>query len=112
MTTVTAQSLKVALVHVVGMASVGVCWGIASWLTTMNAPDFIVASIITAPGLFWGKIGFKPVGAVLDKILANVVAREPERIERAVMSLRPPAPPAEPRLVVSAAAAPPADRDV
>lgn len=104
------EKLQTLLVHMGCVVIIGGCFALAELTplhTVLISGVAVFARALEVAGFFlWGKLGFKPAEVIMNKLLLQM---EPERVER-IMSQRPPPPP-EPKLVVSASVAPPAQRE-
>lgn len=76
----------VLAIHVLGAIAIAGC----VWLAVgpaRNSPELV--AVVTGVALWlYGKLGFKPAGPILDRIVAKLAEAEPDRVAR--LTTRPP----------------------
>jgi hypothetical protein len=90
------QPTQLTLVHVGCVIAIAACFGIA--LIVMGHAPFpaqaqIAQTLVGAGFFLWGKLGFTPSRAVLEKILAAMPPEEVARITQKPPPLPPQGPP-------------------
>jgi hypothetical protein len=83
---------NVLTIHIIGAGVGAACFALGLYISAKVHAE-IGGAIIGAGFFLYGKLGFKPAGPILDRILERLAEREPERVAR-LTSKPPPAAPA------------------
>lgn len=77
-------------VHLIGIGVMVGCFALGLWVALRMHAE-VGGMIIAAGAWLYGKMGFKPVGPILDRIVAKLAEVDPVRVAR--LTTRPPAAP-------------------